>query len=162
MGQHCARADRGRVVSGTIPAAARIVWAGGQKFDAGAPTGPSLRIDASGDTGPGPVTTMLSALGCCVSVDVVEILAKRKTPVESLEIDLQATRVDGTPRRLASATLNFQITGAGIERGHAERAIDLAVNKYCSVRDSLRADIPVDWTLTLNGESGQSDRAATA
>lgn len=149
-------------MSGTIPAAARIVWAGDQRFDAGAPGGPQLRIDASGKTGPGPVTTLLSALASCVSVDVVEILAKRKTPVESLAVDLQATRVDGTPRRLASATLNFNITGADIERAHAERAIDLAVNKYCSVRDSLRADVPVDWTLTLNGESGQSDKGAAA
>ena len=149
-------------MSGTIPAAARIVWAGEQKFDVGAPDGPLVRIDASGKMGPGPVTALLGALGSCVSVDVVDILAKRRTPVESLTIDLQATRVDGTPKRLASATLNFHITGAGIERTHAERAIDLAVNKYCSVRDSLRADIPVGWTLTLNGESSESGKAATA
>jgi putative redox protein len=100
---------------------------------------------------------LLSALGSCVSTDVVDILAKRRTPVESLEIDLRAERVDGTPKRLASATLNFHIDGAGIERVHAERAIDLAVNKYCSVRDSLRSDVPVTWTLTLNGDAGQSD-----
>lgn len=149
-------------MSGTIPAVAKIVWAGEQKFDVGAPGGPTARIDAGGSTGPGPVTTLLSALGSCVSVDVVEILAKRKTPVEALAVDLQATRVDGTPRRLASATLNFNITGAGIDRVHAERAIDLAVNKYCSVRDSLRADVPVDWTLTLNGERVASDTAAKA
>jgi putative redox protein len=66
---------------------------------------------------------------------------------------VKAERVDGTPRRLARATLNFEISGAGIERVHAERAIDLAVNKYCSVRDSLREDIPVDWTLSLAGET---------
>jgi len=35
-----------------------------------------------------------------------------------------------------------------------ERAIDLAVTKYCSVRDSLAPDIPVVWELTLrvNGD----------
>jgi len=117
-------------------------------------------MDVSGKTGTGPVTTLLSALGGCVSVDVVDILAKRKTPVESLEVDVQATRVDGTPKRLASATLNFDIKGAGIEPVHAERAIDLAINKYCSVRDSLRTDIPVDWTLTLNGEKSAVASAA--
>jgi putative redox protein len=108
------------------------------------------------------VDGLLSALGSCVAVDVVEILAKRRTPVESLSIDLQAERVDGTPRRLARATLNFRIGGAGIERVHAERAIDLAINKYCSVRDSLSADIPVEWTLTLDGDDPRSGMPTSA
>ncbi|MEO7042765.1 MAG: OsmC family protein [Gemmatimonadaceae bacterium] len=149
-------------MSGTIPASAKVVWAGEHRFDASGPDTPTIRMDVSGKTGTGPVTTLLAALGGCVSVDVVDILAKRKTPVESLEVDLQATRVDGTPKRLASATLNFDINGAGIERVHAERAIDLAINKYCSVRDSLRQDIPVDWTLTLNGDKHAPASAAKA
>lgn len=142
-------------MSGTIPATANIIWAGEHKFDAKHPDSATIRMDVSGKTGTGPVTTLLAALGACVSVDVIDILGKRKTPVEALEIDLQATRVDATPKRLATATLNFDIKGAGIERVHAERAIDLAINKYCSVRDSLRQDIPVDWTLTLNGEKSE-------
>ncbi len=140
-------------MSGTIPAAVRIDWAGEGRFDGGRVDGPKIRLDSSGKTGPGMVDALLCALGSCVSVDVVEILAKRRTPVESLYIDVEAERVDATPRRLARATLNFHIMGAGIERIHAERAIDLAVNKYCSVRDSLRTDIPVGWTLELNGVS---------
>lgn len=137
----------------TVPAAARVVWAGESRFDVGAVDGPSVRFDASGKTGPGPVTSLLAALGGCVSVDVVDILAKRRTPVESLTVDVNAERINATPKRVVRATLNFTINGAGIDRVHAERAIDLAVTKYCSVRDSLREDIPVDWTLTLNGEA---------
>jgi putative redox protein len=33
---------------------------------------------------------------------------------------------------------------------HAERAIDLAVTKYCSVRDSLDPALPIEWTLELD------------
>ena len=40
--------------------------------------------------------------------------------------------------------------GAGIERDQAERAIDLAVNKYCSVKESLNPDIAIAWVLELN------------
>jgi putative redox protein len=46
----------------------------------------------------------------------------------------------------------FRIAGDGIEREQAERAIELAVNKYCSVRDSLDPSIPIEWTLLLNEE----------
>jgi putative redox protein len=84
-----------------------------------------------------------------VSVDVVEILAKRRTPVATLTVDVVGERVTTIPRRLKRVTLEFHITGAGIEREHAERAIELSITKYCSVRDSLAKDIAVDWSLRL-------------
>jgi putative redox protein len=95
------------------------------------------------------VDLLLGALASCVSIDVVDILAKRRTPVESLTVDVAGTRVDGVPRRLTHVRLDVRIRGAGIERGHAERAIELAVTKYCSVRDSLDPALPVEWTLDL-------------
>jgi putative redox protein len=126
-----------------------VTWAGGERFDGGRPGGPTARIDGTGETGQGPVDSVLSALAACASMDVVEILAKRRTPVRSLEIDVVGERVDGVPRRLRRIQLDFRMTGEGIERSHAERAIDLAVNKYCSVKDSLARDIQVDWRLHL-------------
>ena len=95
---------------------------------------------------------LLSALASCVSVDIVEILAKRRTPVESLEIDVVGERVDTTPRRYKHITLNFRITGKGIEKEQALRAIELSATRYCSVRDSLRTDIQVAWTVELQGQ----------
>ena len=140
--------------AGTItpkpPSRVKVTWAGGERFDAGRPNGPTVRIDGKGETGPGPVDTLISALASCAAIDVVEILAKRRTPVRSLSVDVLGERVDGIPRRLRHVTLAFHIGGEGVQRVHAERAIALAVNKYCSVRDSLATDIPVEWTLTLD------------
>jgi putative redox protein len=99
------------------------------------------------------VDTLLAALGSCPAVDVVDILAKRRTPVESLEVDVVAQRVDTIPRRLEHVMLIFRIGGAGIERVHAERAVELAVTKYCSVRDSIRPDVPVEWKVELASET---------
>jgi putative redox protein len=127
----------------------RATWTGDQRFDAGRPGGPTVRIDGTGETGPGPVDTLLIACATCTAIDVVEILNKRRTPVASLEIDVTGTRFEGIPRRLTHIRLVYRMAGAGIERGHAERAIDLALNKYCSVRDSLDPKIPIEWTLEL-------------
>jgi putative redox protein len=132
------------------PAKVRVTWAGGERFDTGRPGGPTARIDGTGETGQGPVDALVSALASCAAIDVVQILAKRRTPVKSLTVDVVGERVDGVPRRLRHATLDFHIAGEGIARGDAERAIDLAINKYCSVRDSLARDIPVEWSLTLD------------
>lgn len=129
-----------------------IKWDGDHRFDAGRPDGPTIRIDASARTGPSPVDALLTALGTCTAVDVVEILAKRRTPVATLNINVRAARADATPKRVIGVLLTYTITGEGIERSQAERAIELSVTKYCSVRDSLDPNLPVRWKLVLNGE----------
>ena len=127
-----------------------VRWAGEQQFDASRPDGPAMRLDGRGSSGQSPVDALLSALAACAAIDVVEILAKRRTPVERLEVRVAGNRVDSIPRRLTRVVLEFHIDGAGIEEIHAERAIDLAVDKYCSVRDSLSRDITVERKLVLN------------
>jgi putative redox protein len=141
------------------PARVQVTWAGGQRFDAGRPGGPALRLDGGGETGQSPVDAVLSALASCVSIDVVEILAKRRTPVERLAIAVTGERANATPRRLTAIQLSFALDGAGIDRDQATRAIDLSLNKYCSVRDSLATDIIISWNLVLNGEPGAPGEA---
>ena len=133
------------------PNRVHVSWRGDESFEAGRPGGPAGRIDGHGKEAQGPVDWLLSALAACIAIDVVSILAKRRTPVESLDVDVVGHRVDGTPRRLRHVMLRFQIRGPGIEQIHAERAIDLALTKYCSIRDSLRDDIDIEWTLSLTG-----------
>ncbi len=128
----------------------RAQWRGGQRFDSGRPDGPVARVDGTGETAQSPVDMLLSALAACAAIDVVEILAKRRTPVATLDVEARGQRVATIPRRLEHIHLAFRITGDGIEREHAERAIDLSLNKYCSVRSSLDPGIPIEWSLALN------------
>jgi putative redox protein len=134
------------------PSLIHVEWVGGHRFEAGRPNGPTARIDGDGESGQSPPETLLSALATCVSYDVIDILAKQKTPIDSLQIDVVGERVDTIPRRYKYITLNFKIAGKGIEKDKALRAIELSATKYCSVRDSLRSDIQVAWTLELAGE----------
>ena len=136
----------------TEPTRVEVKWVNERKFDAGRPGRPAIRLDGDGATGPSPVDGLLAALGSCISVDVVDILAKRRTAVESFEVEVVGKRVETVPRRLEHVMLNFRIGGAAIERVHVERAVELAVTKYCSVRDSLRSDVPVEWTIALASE----------
>jgi len=106
----------------TKPSRIHVEWVGGHRFDAGRPKGPTARID---------------------------ILAKQRTPLESLQIDVVGERVDTIPRRYKHVTLNFRISGKGIEKEQALKAIELSTNRYCSVRESLRPDLQVDWTVEI-------------
>jgi len=103
--------------------------------------------------------TMLCALGTCAASDVVLILEKSRTPPATLEVEVVGTRSEGTPRPLRHALLEWRLTGDRIERAAAERAIDLSIAKYCSVRDSLDRAIPIEWTLELNGARGTTRRS---
>lgn len=139
-------------VVGKPPSVVKLTWDGDHRFDAGsAAGGPTIRIDASRKTGPSPVDTLLTALGSCSAIDVIEILAKRRTPVEALEVSVVGERAARIPSSISKATLTFNMISASADREHAERAIELSVNKYCSVRDSLDPNMPVEWKLILNG-----------
>src|SRR5512132_2949067 len=134
------------------PSRIHVEWVGGHRFDARRPNGPTARIDGEGETGQSPPETLLSALATCVSYDVIDILEKQRTPIESLEIDVVGERVDTIPRRYKHITLNFRIGGKGIEKEQAVLAIELGATVYCSVRDCLRDEIELVWTVDVLGE----------
>ncbi|HEX6628450.1 MAG TPA: OsmC family protein [Gemmatimonadaceae bacterium] len=136
-------------IMATKPSLIHITWAGEHAFDAGRPGGPTARIDGDGNTGQSPPETLLTALATCVSYDVIDILAKQRTPITALEIDVIGERVDTVPRRYKHVTMNFRIAGAGIEKEKALRAIELSADKYCSVRETLRPDLQVEWTVEI-------------
>jgi putative redox protein len=137
--------------AGPVISRSQVTWLGDRLFDAG-PEGRTHRIDASAMEAPGPVETLLSAIASCSSLDVIDIIAKRKTPVEKLSVNVTAERRADFPRRVEKLQIEFRIDGAGIEHVHAERAIQLSYERYCSVAASLASDIVTDTTLVLNGE----------
>jgi putative redox protein len=129
-------------------------WREGHLFDAG-PDGRSHLIDGDSKVAPGPVETLLSAILTCSGVDVVDILAKRRTPAERFESAITVHRRAEHPRRIMRMEIEFRIDGPGIEAEQAERAIELAFEKYCTVAASLGADIIAQSRLILNGQASE-------
>lgn len=110
-----------------------------------------MMIDGAGEVGTGPVDTLLGALGACAAIDVELYLAKRRTPPTRLVVSVHAERRAEVPRRVLRARLEFEIDGAEIEPEHAERAVDLAIDQYCSVAASLAEDLTLEHSVILNG-----------
>lgn len=135
------------------PAHVVVRWAGGTRYDAGRPERPTIRLDTSGVTGPGPVDTLMCALGTCTAEDVLSILEKRRTPVSALSIDAVGVRADTVPARVVSIQLTYHVDGEGIEPEQAKRAAQLAVEKYCSVRSTFDANIPIEISVVVNGSA---------
>ena len=136
----------------------RAVWAGDHRFDTGRVGGATARIDGSGATGQTPPDALLSALATCSAIDVVDILAKRRTPAERLFVDVTWTRRAEMPHRFEEIVVTYHVDGANVERVHVERALQLAFEKYCSVAASLGPEIVVETAVTLNGAPGERIR----
>lgn len=127
-----------------------IAWRGDRSFDAG-PAGRTHLIDGAAKAAPGPVETLLNSIAACSSLDVIDIIEKRKTPIERLAVRVAAERRPEYPRRIMRLDIEFVIDGESVEPEAAERAIQLSFERYCSVAGSLAPDIIAETRLTLNG-----------
>jgi putative redox protein len=133
-------------------------WTSASRFEVRGSAGAPIVIDGAKETGPGPVDTLLGAFAACSAIDVLEYLGKRRTPADRLKIVVTAERRAEAPRRVLRAQLDVHIDGAGIDVEHAERAIELSVERYCSVAATLARDLAITTLLILNG-AGQAPRS---
>ena len=126
-----------------------LEWEEALRFRGGEPGGPFVLIDGDNAEGPGPMLTLLLAAAACTGSDVVVVLKKMRVSFSALRIEVSAVRRETEPRRYVSLHLDYSLTGAGIDPAKVRRAIDLSLEKYCSVIHSLASDIAITYALSL-------------
>ena len=117
-------------------------------FEATAGSSGTLIVDGSpeiGGEGRGmrPMELLLSAVASCSAMDVVHILKKQREPLEHLRIEIEGARADAVPAPFTSMKMVFVARGA-VDPHKLERAVSLAVEKYCSARATL-GGVEVTW-----------------
>ena len=112
---------------------------GGMRFISTDSTGHSVVLSTT-DEGLGmkPSELILSALSACSSVDVVQILEKKKTPLTSLEVTVTADQDKDPPWAFRKIHLHFKLKGNNLVEKDVSYAIQLSEHKYCSVAATLR------------------------
>ncbi len=132
--------------------AVRLDWSGERlRFEGGGtePETPVVIVDGDGEAGPSPMLTLLLAAAGCSAADTVVILTKMRVKLCALRIEVIGTRRDEEPRRYTKMQLRYRMSGEGLDRSKAERAVDLSLEKYCSVVHSLAPDIAVERKIEL-------------
>jgi putative redox protein len=134
------------------PSNIRIIeaaWTGDLRFEGGEPGGPRILIDADNATSPGPMLTLLLAAASCTGADIVSILKKMQIDLARCDVKATGERAPDHPRRYLKLHFEWTLTGGGLTEAKARRAIELSIEKYCSVLHTLNPDIPVSYDLHL-------------
>jgi putative redox protein len=126
-----------------------IRWREALRFEAGAAGRPSIVVDGDSQAALSPVELLLVAAATCSAADVVGILQKQRVVLRALEIAAAGTRRDQHPRRYTAIHLRFTVRGDGADLIKTRRAVDLSIEKYCSVVASLAPDIRVTYDVEL-------------
>ena len=124
-----------------------LEWKGQFRFE-GRADDVRTSIDGDGQAGPSPVNLLLESVGACTAIDVVDILQKGRQEIHGMRVEVGAERRSETPRAVTSLFMKFRIEG-NVDLPRAQRAVDLSLEKYCSVFHSLRMDVSIDTEVEV-------------
>lgn len=117
--------------------------------------GHQVRMDTSAEqggknNGVRPMQMLIMGLGGCTAIDVIMILKKQRQDIQDFGISIEADREEGKePSLWSNAHLVFSFKG-NIDAGKAERAVELSMQKYCSVAETLRrSGTRITWEVAV-------------
>lgn len=123
-------------------------------FEAINEDGNKVYMDASPDLGGTnqgmrPMQMLLAAMGGCSAIDVISILKKQKQPLKDIKITVTGEREkDAVPSLYTEVHAHFRLFG-DVDPEKAERAVNLSVEKYCSVAKTLEAKAKITYTVEI-------------
>ena len=103
-----------------------------------------------GDDSFRPMELLLVGLASCSGIDILHIFGKQKLTLNSYKVTVSANREEGAvPSLFTDINIHFELTG-DIPLPKAKRAIQLTLDKYCSVAAILKPSTSISASLTLN------------
>ncbi|MFD2516448.1 OsmC family protein [Salinimicrobium flavum] len=102
--------------------------------------------------GASPMELLLMGIAGCSGIDIVMILKKQQLEMTGFEMEVEGARVEGAiPNVFTGIHLKIFIDG-DIPANKATRAVDLSLEKYCSVAKMLEKTATITSEVILNGK----------
>ena len=136
---------------------AKVTYVDGLQFVAAATSGHAVVMDGDvevggRDTGPRPMEMLLMGIGGCSGMDVISILKKKKQDVRGLEINVKGDKAEDYPKKFTDINLEFVVRGKNISEDAVKRAVELSMEKYCSVKATLEGSAKITYNYRIVGE----------
>ena len=116
-----------------------VRWSGDLNFIGTSGSGHFIVMDSDKKVGMSPMEMLLLGTAACAAVDLVMILKKGRQQVMDAWVEVGGTRREEMPRYYTAVELHFVVKGRDVDPRRVERAIDLAMEKYCSASAQLKA-----------------------
>ncbi len=116
--------------------------------------GGAIRMDGTRSIGGieggiSPMQLLLAGIGGCSTIDIIGILEKQRQEVEDIRVVVDGDRQKtGTYSEFKSIHLNFILKG-DLDPKKVERAINLSIDKYCSVSKALEKTSEITHSFTI-------------
>ena len=123
-------------------------------FEAVGTSNVTQHIDGSPDigghnAGARPMEMLLMGLAGCSAIDIILILNKQKQVIEDFRMKVDGLREKGaTPAPFQKIHITYQLKGQ-LNPDKVKRAIDLSMNKYCSVTAQFRPTAEITYSVEL-------------
>jgi len=133
---------------------AKVTYVDGMQFVGEAGSGHAIVMDGPPETGGKntglrPMELLLLGIGSCSGMDVISILKKKKQSVSGLEINVQGQKAKQYPQKFVGIDIEFVIRGKNISEEAVKRAIELSMDKYCSVKATLEGSAKIDYLYRI-------------
>lgn len=89
-----------------------------------------------------PMESVLMAAAACSAIDVESLLGKMRQKLERVEVEVEGIRVDDVPAVFETIHLHYIVFGE-VKEDKAKKAVDMSVEKYCSVSTMLQQCVKI-------------------
>jgi putative redox protein len=127
---------------------ATVIWQENLRFTCKTDTGQTFELDGNGKA-VSPMESVLMSVGACSSIDVVNILKESKKQVDDCVCQLDAKRAEEAPRVFTAVHAHYIVKGDGLTEKDVATAVQLSVEKYCSVMLMLTGNVEITTSYEL-------------
>jgi len=131
-----------------------VKYTGGMQFVATADSGHAVIMDADTDvggtnTGSRPMELLLMGIGGCSGMDIISILKKKKQTITGLEAQVSGAMAEDYPHKYTEISIEYIVRGKDVSEEAVKRAVQLSMDKYCSVKATLEGSAKIHFTYKI-------------
>ncbi|MBI5211832.1 MAG: OsmC family protein [Nitrospirae bacterium] len=133
---------------------AKVKWVDGLQFVGESGTGHAIVMDGDAevggkDTGMRPMELLLIGIGGCSGMDVASILQKKKQQLKGIDINVKGEKSDTYPKKFTEIEIEFTVSGKDLSEDAVKRAVELSMEKYCSVKATLEGVAKINFSYKI-------------
>ncbi|HMK60320.1 MAG TPA: OsmC family protein [Dissulfurispiraceae bacterium] len=133
---------------------ATVKWVDGLQFVGESGSGHTVVMDANPEaskalTAMTPMEMLLVATGGCSAMDVASVLSKKRQDIIDIRVAVTGKKAESHPHKFVDIKLEYTITGRDVSEYAVKKAIELSLDKYCSVKATLEGSAKVSYTYEI-------------